>query len=114
MACENFMEQEKPNMTFISFQIPFDNCSIEETKEKRKSRKKKKHNSWGKHGEGGVGFAFSHGCLLTHILCTWHTKLLIKSNFKVCCPLYVGLHIFMPYKTFPISHPHISSMHTIG
>jgi hypothetical protein len=40
--------------------------------------------------------------------------LLIKSNFKVCCPLYVGLHIFMPYKTFPISHPHISSMHTIG
>jgi hypothetical protein len=40
--------------------------------------------------------------------------LLIKSNFKVYCPIYVGLHIFMPYKTFPFSHPHISSMHKIG
>jgi hypothetical protein len=54
MACENFMEQEKSNMNFFSFQIPFDNCSIEETKEKRKSRKKKKHNPWAKHGRVGL------------------------------------------------------------
>ncbi len=41
MACENFMEKEKPNMTFFSFQIPYDNCSIEETKEKKRKKEKK-------------------------------------------------------------------------
>jgi hypothetical protein len=70
MACENFMAQEKTNMTFSSFQIPFDNCSIEEIKEKRKSRKKEETQFLSKTLGGWVGFAFSHGCLITHILCT--------------------------------------------
>jgi hypothetical protein len=50
MACENFMEQEKPNMIFFSFQIPFDNFVVLKKQKKRKSREKKKHNlskTWG-------------------------------------------------------------------
>jgi len=42
MACENFMEQEKPNMPFFSFQIPFDKFVVLK-KQKKKNQEKKRN-----------------------------------------------------------------------